>query len=157
MKNGICGDFAYFDGRDYYFLTQFEQVLKGITGYLILDYKGNIIPFEEAKTPALALVSFNTLIHSAMKEMVPRMLKDMSSYKEMSIHLPAKRFLIFYGLLFNQIMVLKKTMQRFVEGFAEENIKLDESNLQQSFDEKITKSGLKAFEEKIVPKIRNPK
>ncbi|MGN7402170.1 hypothetical protein ACTHO0_20145 [Cytobacillus praedii] len=48
-------------------------------------------------------------------------------------------------------------MQRFVEGFAEENIKLDESNLQQSFDEKMTKSGLKAFEEKIVPKIRNPK
>jgi hypothetical protein len=98
-------DFAYFDGRDYYFLTQFEQVLKEITGYLILDYKGNIIPFEEAKTPALALVSFNTLIHSAMKEMVPQMLKDMSSYKEISIHLPAKRFLIFYGLLFNQIMV----------------------------------------------------
>ncbi|MED3571743.1 hypothetical protein [Cytobacillus praedii] len=52
---------------------------------------------------------------------------------------------------------LKKTMQRFVEGFAEKNIKLDESNLQQSFDEKMTKSGLKAFEEKIVPKIRNPK
>ena len=24
-------DFAYFDGRDYYFLTQFEQVLKVIT------------------------------------------------------------------------------------------------------------------------------
>lgn len=26
-----------------------------------------------------------------MKEMVPRMLKDMSSYKEISIHLPAKK------------------------------------------------------------------
>lgn len=257
-------DFAYFDGRDYYFLTQYEQILKGITGYLILDYKGNIVPFEEAKAPALALVSFNTMIHSAMKEMVPQMLKEMSPYKDvvsllnrhkadlvrMQPNLEAsiekiishttyalgnskriediintlgnlQRFatrqhgyfndeilddmqaesvkynvmMYDYGLKEFELMddyqqvinslskgnsnvpasarkkisdllrasiqsnngALKKTMQGFVEGFAEENIKLDESNLQQSFDEKMTKSGLKAFEEKIVPKIRNPK
>lgn len=257
-------DFAYFDGRDYYFLTQFEQILKGITGYLILDYKGNIVPFEEAKAPALALVSFNTMIHSAMKEMVPQMLKDMSPYRDLvslinrhkadlvriQPNLEAsiekiithttyalgnskriddiintlgnlQRFatrkhgyfddailndmqaesvkynvmMYDYGLQEFELMddyqqvinvlsegtsnvplsarkkisdllrasiqsnngALKKTMRGFVEGFAEENIKLDESNLQQSFDEKMTKSGLKAFEEKIVPKIRNPK
>lgn len=257
-------DFAYFDGRDYYFLTQFEQILKGITGYLILDYKGNIVPFEEAKAPALALVSFNTMIHSAMKEMVPQMLKDMSPYKDLvslinrhkadlvriQPNLEAsiekiithttyalgnskriediintlgnlQRFatrkhgyfddeilndmqaesvkynvmMYDYGLKEFELMddyqqvinvlsegtsnvpssarkkisdllrasiqsnngALKKTMRGFVEGFAEENIRLDESNLQQSFDEKMTKSGLKAFEEKIVPKIRNPK
>lgn len=47
-------DFAYFDGKDYYFLTLYEQLFKGITGYLILDYKGNIVPFEQAKPPALS-------------------------------------------------------------------------------------------------------
>ncbi|MBS4193295.1 hypothetical protein KHA94_24735 [Bacillus sp. FJAT-49705] len=75
-------DFAYFDGNDYYFLTLYEQMRKGITGYLILDYEGNVLPFEQAKAPATSLIRFNTMIHGAMQEMVPQMLKNMDPYKK---------------------------------------------------------------------------
>lgn len=257
-------DFAYFDGKEYYFLTLYEQVLRGITGYLILDYKGNIVPFEQAKSPALSLVSFNTMIHGAMQEMVPQMLKNMSPYKEVVsllsqhkmglvskypelessvekvIHSTehalgnSKRIEDFintlghlqrsatrergyfdeetlnsmqyecvkynammyqYGLnefdlmndykqIINRLRdepanipalsrkklisllndsiqsnngALKKTIKEFDDGFKEENVHLDPNNLIKSFDDKMNIGGLRAFEEKIIPKIRNPK
>ncbi|TCJ02182.1 hypothetical protein [Cytobacillus praedii] len=256
-------DFAYFDGKDYYFLTLYEQVLKGITGYLILDYKGNIVPFVQAKAPALSLIRFNTMIHGAMQEMVPQMRKSMTPYKEVvsllskyKTNLVSKhpnlessvekviqytthalgnsmriegfinklghlqRFatrehgyfddeilkamkeesvkynamMYEYGLnefdmmndyqqiinalsegsstipftdrkKINELLKaamqsnngsLKRTMQEFDDGFKEVNVLLNPANLEQSFDEKMSKSGLKAFEEKIVPIIRNP-
>lgn len=75
-------DFAYFDGKEYYFLTLYEQFLKGITGYLILDAKGNVVPFNRSTDPAYFLVSYNTMIHETMKQMVPQMYKDMSPFKD---------------------------------------------------------------------------
>ena len=257
-------DFAFFDGEEYYFLTLYEQFLKGITGYLILDYKGNILPFNQAKEPAFSLVSFNTMIHGAMQEMVPQMLKDMSPYEEVvsllnrykedfvkinpQLETAIDRIIRYttkalgnskriddiinklgnlqrfatrqhgyfdsqildamedecvkynammyeYGLNEFELMddyqqvidilskeqpsipiftrkkikqllhasiqsnkgALNKTMQGFNEGFLEENVKLDETKLKESFKEKMLKSGIKAFEEKIVPKMRNPK
>lgn len=52
---------------------------------------------------------------------------------------------------------LKKTMKGFEDGFNEENPQLDPSNLIKSFDDKMNVIGLKDFEKKIIPKIRNPK
>ncbi|QED46421.1 hypothetical protein [Cytobacillus dafuensis] len=257
-------DFAYFDGNDYYFLTLYDHMLKGISGYLILDYEGNVLPFEKAEVPATALNRFNTMIHGAMQEMVPQMLKNMDPYKEVvSLLTQHKSDLIWrdpelassiekvirytthalgiskrtedivntlghlqniatkeqgyfnneilnemrnecikynvmmyeYGLNEFELMddyekiiknlnekpsdipssaqkkiialltasiqsnkgALTKTMKVFEDEFKEMNVHIDHANLEQSFDKKMERSRVKAFEEKIGPKIRNPK
>ncbi|MFO1442103.1 hypothetical protein KDN24_02465 [Bacillus sp. Bva_UNVM-123] len=75
-------DFAYFDGSEYYFLTLYNQPIRGITGYLILNQAGFAIPFSEAKHPAYCLISYNTLVHFAISNILPQIHKEMAPYKQ---------------------------------------------------------------------------
>lgn len=74
-------DFAYFDGSEYYFLTLYDQPIRGITGYLITNQAGFAIPFSEAKHPAYCLISYNTLVHFAISNILPQIHKEMAPYE----------------------------------------------------------------------------
>lgn len=76
-------DFAYYDGSEYYFLTAYNSITGGITGYLILNDKGEEISYSQAKEPAYYLISYNTLVHNTINGLAPRMNKNMQPYLDM--------------------------------------------------------------------------
>ncbi len=76
-------DYAYYDGSEYYFLNQYLTKIQGsISGYLILDRKGEVIPFRKAKEILISLVNFNTLMSQAISDILPQMKKNMSPFQE---------------------------------------------------------------------------
>lgn len=90
-------DFAYYDGSEYYFLTQYISSIKGISGYLILDSKGEVVPFIKAKEYLKYLINYNTLMSNTISGILPQMKKNMSPYKE-KIQLLTKYQQAFYNL-----------------------------------------------------------
>jgi hypothetical protein len=76
-------DFAYFDGSEYYFLTVYNSITGGITGYLVLNDRGEDIPFSQAKEPAYYLNRYNTMVHNTINGIAPRMNKNMKPYEDM--------------------------------------------------------------------------
>ncbi len=99
-------DFAFYNESDYYFLTLYERPLKGISGYLLLDYQGNIVPYQKAKSHIYYLVSYNTMIDQVMKVMVPQMYKNISPFEEV-------------------ISILKKNRSAIVDSCQRSNISVD--------------------------------
>lgn len=75
-------DYAYFDGTEYYFLNQYLSKIKGISGYLILDRNGEVIPFNQAKGIFLLLVNYNTMMSQAISDILPQMKKKMTPFQE---------------------------------------------------------------------------
>ncbi|MDW2879577.1 MULTISPECIES: hypothetical protein [Bacillaceae] len=76
-------DFAYFDGEEYYFLTAYNSITGGITGYLLLTYDGRVVPLSKAKNPAFMLIRYNTLVHNTIAELVPRANPDMKPFEDL--------------------------------------------------------------------------
>ncbi|MCA1029230.1 hypothetical protein LCM23_24780 [Cytobacillus kochii] len=76
-------EFAFKQGRDYYFIVAYMQITGKVTGYLILDQNGNVPSLDEAKIPSYNLVLYNTKVNNAVTEMVIQMKKSMKPYEEM--------------------------------------------------------------------------
>jgi hypothetical protein len=76
-------DFAYYDGSTYYFLTAYNSITGGITGYLILNESGDEVPYNLAKEPAYYLISYNTLVHNTINGIAPRMNESMKPHHDM--------------------------------------------------------------------------
>jgi len=75
-------DFAFFDGAEYYFLVQYSAPVKGISGYLILNHAGDVIPASKAKEPFRHLVNYNTMMSQAISGILPQMKKPMGPFEE---------------------------------------------------------------------------
>ncbi|RIW29051.1 hypothetical protein D3H55_20050 [Bacillus salacetis] len=76
-------DFAYFDGKEYYFLTVYNSLFGKVTGYLLLDKSGKEPDVEKVKEAAYYLICYNTLVHNVITGMVPRMNMNMAPYQQM--------------------------------------------------------------------------
>ncbi|RYI28807.1 hypothetical protein EVU96_12805 [Bacillus infantis] len=77
-------DFAYFDGKEHYFLTAYHSITGAITGYLILNRHGQAVPLAEAKEPAFMLIRYNTLVHNTISELVPRTNPNMKPFEDLA-------------------------------------------------------------------------
>lgn len=77
-------DFAYFDGKDYYFVVVYTRRGGKITGYLILNKDGYAPPLEQVKSPAYHLISYNTMVHNTITILVPRTKSNVSPVQLMS-------------------------------------------------------------------------
>ncbi len=75
-------DYAYYDGSEYYFLNQYISKIRGISGYLILDLSGNVIPFHQAKDIFRFIVNFNTMMSQAISDILPQMKKTCRPFKK---------------------------------------------------------------------------
>lgn len=75
-------DYAYYDGSEYYFLNQYLSKIKGISGYLILNRDGKVIPYKQAKDVFRFMVNFNTMMSQAISDILPQMKKNMSPFQE---------------------------------------------------------------------------
>ncbi|MFT4415399.1 hypothetical protein ACLM5H_16180 [Fredinandcohnia humi] len=75
-------DFAYRDGNEDYFLAQYLHTMKGISGYLILDSEGEVVPFENARIAARHLIHYNTICSGAISQILPQMKKDISPLRD---------------------------------------------------------------------------
>jgi hypothetical protein len=76
-------DFAYYDGKEYYFMTAYNSLIGKITGYLILDATGKEPDTDKVKEAAYFLISYNTMVHNVITGMVPRMNMNMAPYQQM--------------------------------------------------------------------------
>lgn len=75
-------DYAYFDGSEYYFLTQYLSPINRISGHLILNQDGEPVPYLQAKQPFEYISIYNTIMSYTISYMLPQMKKDMSPFKE---------------------------------------------------------------------------
>ncbi|HHY71916.1 MAG TPA: hypothetical protein GX497_01530 [Bacillus bacterium] len=75
-------DYAYFDGSEYYFLVQYFAPIKGISGYLILNRVGDVMPLLRVKEPFRCFVNYNTLISQAISDILPQMKKPMKPFED---------------------------------------------------------------------------
>ncbi|MFP7447027.1 hypothetical protein SFC50_25370 [Bacillus infantis] len=76
-------DYAYYDGKEYYFLTVYNTLLGKITGYLLLDASGREPEGEKVEEAAYYLISYNTMVHNTIAGIVPRMHMNMEPYQQM--------------------------------------------------------------------------
>lgn len=78
--------FAYYDGNDYYYMAQYTQITGSLTGYLVLNQKGEDLPLSQVLSQAYYLVRYNTMVHNTISAMAPQMAKSRKTYEEM-LHL----------------------------------------------------------------------
>ena len=74
-------DFAYKDKNNYYFLVLYEVPIKGISGYVFLDEKGEIVSFQEAVKYGTSLINFNTNMDEQIKKTLPQMKKNPAAFQ----------------------------------------------------------------------------
>ncbi|WP_210367935.1 hypothetical protein [Bacillus sp. REN3] len=74
--------YAYFDGSDYLFLTQYLTPIGGMSGYLILNQDGDAVPYSQAEKPYNYILQYNTIMSQAISDLYPQIKKDMAPYKE---------------------------------------------------------------------------
>jgi len=74
-------DFAYKDKNNYYFLVLYEVPIKGISGYVFLDEKGEIVSFQEAVKYGTSLINFNTNMDELIKKTLPQMKKNPAAFQ----------------------------------------------------------------------------
>ncbi|AYA76405.1 hypothetical protein DOE78_13660 [Bacillus sp. Y1] len=75
-------DYAYYDGTEYYFINQYLiKIQKGISGHLVIDRNGQVIPFNKAKDIYRLFANFNTMMSQAISDILPQMKKSMSPFQ----------------------------------------------------------------------------